>query len=148
MTLTGTGKEKRQEALNVVQAGLKELNQALRRGQSEQMRRYLSAMARFHRYSYGNVLLIFSQMPEATHVAGYRAWKELGRSVKKGEKGIGIIAPFAYKQADEDTSETERTIRGFRVVHVFDVSQTEGDELPELATVEGDPGENLRRIER
>ncbi|MCL6477079.1 MAG: ssDNA-binding domain-containing protein [Peptococcaceae bacterium] len=90
--------------------------------------------SRFHKYSFGNVLLIFAQKPEATLCAGYKAWQKMGRHVKKGEKGIAIFAPLTYKQEviDEETGDTVTRTRlgGFRVVHVFDVSQTEGEPLP------------------
>lgn len=91
---------------------------------------------RFHSYSANNVLLIRLQCPDATRVAGFRRWLELGRHVRKGEKGIAILAPIVRraKVVDEDTGE-ERIVVGtpsnFRVAHVFDVSQTDGDELPE-----------------
>ncbi|MCL6557572.1 MAG: ssDNA-binding domain-containing protein [Firmicutes bacterium] len=93
--------------------------------------------SRFHKYSFGNVLLIFAQKPDATHCAGYRTWQKCGRQVKKGEKGIAIFAPLAYRQevTDEETGETVTRTRlgGFRVVHVFDVSQTEGEPLPGMS---------------
>src|SRR5215212_5780727 len=69
---------------------------------SDTFRAYLTAQAKFHRYSWGNVLLILSQFPEATRVAGYRTWQSLDRQVKKGEKAIRIIAPAHYKQKEQD----------------------------------------------
>jgi antirestriction protein ArdC len=104
---------------------------------SEEWVRYLDVQRRFHRYSFGNVLLIALQCPEATQVAGFRRWLELGRHVRRGQKGIAILAPVVnrLKVEDELTGE-ERTIvsapRAFRVAHVFDISQTDGDELPEI----------------
>lgn len=81
---------------------------------------------------------------------GFHAWKKIGRSVKKGEKGIGIIAPMIGRKKDDgrnfDDSQ-DKTVFGFKVVHVFDVSQTEGDEMPEFAQVSGDPGENILAVE-
>ena len=142
---------KRDDAKQLVTEGLAELNQALASGQSETLERYLAVMSRFHRYSFGNVILISMQRPEASFVAGFQRWKQLGRTVKKGEKGIAIFAPCRYKRKveDENGEENERhDIRGFRVVHVFDVSQTEGDDLPEFAKIHGEPGENLARMEQ
>ena len=106
---------------------------------------WLAASRRFHDYSSSNVFLILSQRPEATQVAGYRTWQSLGRQVKKGAKGIAVLAPMTRK-IDEESREsresrearetrepgesgTLRLVRGFRVVYVFDVDDTEGDEL-------------------
>ena len=105
---------------------------------SENFQRWLTVQARFHQYSFGNVLLIASQRPDATRVAGFHAWKKLGRSVKKGEHGIMILAPILYKrdtvagEASADSEVGERLRMGFRVVYVFDISQTEGAPLPTL----------------
>lgn len=96
----------------------------------EQFRRYLDAMSRFHQYSASNVMLILAQQPEATHVAGYRRWQQLGRQVRKGERGIRILVP--HKRVVElDEGEETTIVRGFGVGSVFDVSQTDGDPLPE-----------------
>ena len=119
---------------------------------SEKYAEYLSTMSKFHNYSLNNILLINMQKPGATKVAGYNAWKNLhGRNVMKGEKGIKILAPSPYKvkrqvekidpqtrkpMLDKDgkpiMEEKEVTIPAYRVVSVFDVSQTEGRELPTL----------------
>jgi antirestriction protein ArdC len=97
---------------------------------------WLRARAAFHDYSFGNVCLIVSQRSDASRVAGYKAWQKLGRQVRKGEKGLRILAPCRVKVADWDGSEGERgsafRVVGFRCVSVFDVSQTDGDPLPEL----------------
>jgi antirestriction protein ArdC len=141
---------KREEAKQLAETALKDLQQALQSGQSDSLRKVLDVMSRFHQYSWNNCLLIAFQRPEATYVAGFRKWLELRRHVRKGEKGIGILAPLAYRrQADSDDGEdgTTRGIRGFKVVHVFDVSQTVGEDLPELARITGDPGEMLERME-
>ena len=92
---------------------------------------YLATMAKFHHYSAGNVLLIQLQAPEASRVAGYQRWKQLGRQVKFGEKGIKILVPHVHKQTDQETGEEERIVRNFGLGTVFDVSQTEGNPLPE-----------------
>lgn len=142
---------KREEIQELVDRGIRELNEALAAGKSERLQTYLDVMSRFPRYSFNNCVLIAMQFPEARIVQGFRAWKKLGRSVIKGEKGIGIIAPMVGKTDAEDgnTGESEtKTVFGFKVVHVFDVSQTEGDELPEFAEVSGDPGVNIKAVER
>lgn len=133
-------RERDQLDTDPVSASLAVLEQAVEAIQdSETFRAYLSAQARFHRYSWGNVLLILGQRPESTRVAGYRTWQSLGRQVRRGEKAIRIIAPAYYttKEIDEQSSEdVERRITFFRSVSVFDVSQTEGDPLPEVAVPE------------
>jgi antirestriction protein ArdC len=101
-------------------------------------KRMLKIASKFHRYSFNNHLMIFLQRPDATVVAGFTRWKSLGRFVRKGEKGIAIFAPCRYKtkvETDAGEEQTVQQIRGFRVVHVFDISQTEGDELPDLDAV-------------
>ena len=124
----------REQVSDVVQRGIHELGEALAAGRSERLRAYLAVMARFPSYSFNNQILIYLQAPDATRVQGFQSWKKLGRKVKKGEKGIGIIAPMVYrKDKDASPESDEKTIRGFKVVHVFDVSQTEGDPLPEFA---------------
>jgi antirestriction protein ArdC len=142
---------KRDDAKKLVADGLAELSQALANGRSDTLEKYLSVMSRFHRYSFGNLILILSQRENASYVAGFHKWQQLGRHVKKGEKGIGIFAPCRYKRKVESKSGEEeqvQDIRGFKVVHVWDISQTEGDELPEFAQIHGDAGENLARLER
>src|SRR6266849_6237606 len=79
---------------------LNRLAAELEAGKSEALQNYLATMGRFHRYSWGNVLLIGSQRPNATHVAGYHTWRDLGRHVKADEKGIMIFAPILVKQRD------------------------------------------------
>src|SRR5712692_7961628 len=119
---------------------------ALESGHSEVLTAYLGAMAKFHSYSFGNIMLIARQKPDATNVAGLRTWNSLGRFVKRGEKGIFILAPMIGKKrnaedatADEDKkSNGESRLYGFRAVYVFDVTQTEGKDLPALTEVNGD----------
>jgi DNA primase len=94
---------------------------------ADQWSTYLASAARFHTYSPNNVLMILDQRPEATQVAGYKAWAVLGRQVNKGEHGIRIFAPLTAR--DRETG--EKTIMGFRLSHVFDVSQTTGEPLPD-----------------
>lgn len=106
---------------------------------STEWRAMLQVSARFHNYSTSNQLLIYLKCPHATRVAGYRAWQRLGRQVSKGERGITILAPcrrrVAQVERDDQQERAERVelLTGFRVVHVFDISQTDGEELPDVA---------------
>lgn len=96
---------------------------------SEQIQAYLETCGKFHRYSFNNIMLIAFQNPNATMVAGYKRWLELNRYVRRGEKGIAILAPCIYKtNPNDENSPTE--VKGFRVVYVFDISQTNGEPLP------------------
>jgi len=137
-------------AKKLVTEQLDTLSTALANGQSDQLKDYLTAMARFHRYSVSNVFLILLQQPEATHIAGYHTWRSVGRQVKEGEKGIAIIAPMSVKKEAEGPAETkdsneERAIR-FRTAYVFDISQTEGEPLPSIGQAAGDPGSFADRL--
>jgi N-terminal domain of anti-restriction factor ArdC len=95
-------------------------------------------------------MLIASQRPDATHVAGFHTWKQLGRFVKKGAKGIMILAPIARKKNDEEVSDEEQTrvTLGFRAVYVFDQADTDGQPLAELASAEGDPSGYTERLKQ
>ncbi len=100
---------------------------------SDKWQSYLEFQSRFHHYSFNNVLLISAQANNATQVAGFNAWNKLGRNVSKGEKAIWILAPMVYKVADDtNLNEETQVIRGFKFVPVFDVSQTEGEDLPSV----------------
>ena len=129
-----------EQAKQIVSAAIEQLSQALERGHSETLRNYLAAIGRFHRYSLRNVMLIASQNPTATHVAGFHTWHKLGRFVKKGEKGILILAPIVRAKnhgvEQTETDESSTTV-GFRAAYVFDISQTDGQELPEIGNVNG-----------
>ena len=106
---------------------------------SEEWQRHLDFQSRFHHYSFGNVLLIAAQCHEATRVAGFNAWRKLNRFVRKGEKAIWVLAPMVYKNADAEDGENDRVIRGFKFVPVFDIAQTDGEELPSICNrLEGD----------
>lgn len=97
--------------------------------------RMLETASKFHRYSANNVMLIMLQRPDATRVAGYRAWQALGRQVRKGERGITILAPCKYRRTWTDDDGTEQTaigIRGFTTTTVFDIAQTDGADLPDV----------------
>jgi len=142
---------KPEQIKEITEKATEQLAAALQAGHSEALIHYLKAIGRFHRYSLHNVLLIALQKPNATYVAGFRTWNELGRFVKKGQKGILILAPIVRRKAensDEDEKESSR-IAGFRPAYVFDVSQTDGQELPQIGVVHGDPREfddGLRRF--
>jgi antirestriction protein ArdC len=99
---------------------------------SQEWQRYLEVQSRFHSYSFSNVLLIAAQSPTATRIAGFHTWRNLGRTVRRGEKAIWILAPMIYKKDQEHAEDSRAEIRGFKFVPVFDVSQTEGDELPSI----------------
>ena len=147
------------DALAERQEQVKALTEKLENGvkaifESEDYARYLEAMSKFHHYSFGNCMLIFFQCPEAQAVAGYTTWKKLGRSVKKGEKGIQILAPCPQKilveqnkldeqghailgpdgQPEKESAIVKR--QRFKIVYVFDLSQTEGKELPSFGVDE------------
>jgi hypothetical protein len=143
----------RQTAKEMIAANVQSLIEQLEAGHSDALTAYLNAMSRFHSYSFGNVLEIARQRPRATRVAGMYAWNQLGRRVKKGEKGIRILAPIIGikrkpdAEAEKDiTKQNTRVLVGFRNAYVFDVVQTEGVELPAMREVYGDVGENHDRL--
>ena len=139
-------KSRMQDITEQLKSGIEELQS------SEKYKHYLTVMGRFHRYSANNCLLIAMQNPEATRVAGYSAWKkEFQRHVKRGEKGIKIIAPAPYsvpkkrvkcdpetgkpvldRNGNAGTEVVNVMVENYKVTTVFDVTQTEGKELPEL----------------
>lgn len=138
----------------IIAANVKLLIEQLEAGHSEALTTYLTAMSRFHQYSFGNVLEIARQMPTATRVAGFFAWKQLGRFVKAGSKGIRILAPIVgvRRKTDEEAARTDAAypnkpvLVGFRSAYVFDISQTDGVDLPEMRQVSGDPGDSIDRL--
>jgi len=152
-SVTAIDSKKPNTKQELIAANIKLLIEQLEAGQSDALTNYLTAMSRFHNYSFGNVLEIARQMPTATRVAGFWTWKNLGRSVKVGQKGIRILAPIVgvrrkkEEEAQKDiTKQNERVLLGFRNAYVFDVSQTDGVDLPALREVSGDPGENIDRL--
>lgn len=137
--------DKLKQLTDKLESGIKELFT------SGKYQEYLSTMNKFHSYSVNNTILIYSQMPYATHVAGFKKWETMGRRVKKGEHGIMILAPCPYKSVkyvdaiNPDTNEPLRDTQGqplkerqeityasFRAISIFDISQTEGQPLPQL----------------
>jgi len=101
---------------------------------TDEWQRFLDCQSRFNHYSASNVMLIMLQTGGyATRVAGFRAWQKMNRFVRKGEKAIYVLAPMVYKRADENSvDDNDRVIKGFKYVPVFDVSQTDGEELPSV----------------
>ena len=145
--------QQRQTAKDIIAANVKSLIEQLEAGHSDALTAYLDAMSRFHNYSFGNILEIARQRPTATRVAGLYAWNQLGRKVRKGEKGIRILAPIVgiKRKKDEEankdiTKQNTRVLVGFRNAYVFDVEQTEGAELPTLREMTGTVGENRDRL--
>ena len=142
-------------AQTLIKQAIDQLIRQLEAGKSEALTVYLAAMARFHNYSFGNILAIARQKPDATRVAGIRTWNEMGRFVRKGEKGIQILAPMLghrRNRTEADTGDQSETkpqpvLIGFRAVYVFDVAQTEGADLPEMEHgVSGNAGEHQDRL--
>ena len=109
-------------------------------GYSDELTALLKTMARFHKYSWHNVCLIASQRPTATRVAGFQTWRTMGRFVRKGEKGIAILAPIIGRREAESARDNARSVVGFRAAYVFDVEQTDGEPLPTPSEASGDPG--------
>jgi hypothetical protein len=140
-----------EQAKQIAETAIQQLAESLERGHSEELRRYLGAMAKFPKYSIHNLMLILSQRPDATHVAGYRTWQQLGRFVKKGAKGILISAPVV-RHKHMSGEETEDTSAGklvtFRGVYVFDQSDTDGSPISELSKCEGDPHDYTERLKQ
>jgi len=111
-----------------IQQAYKRLQEAYKRFDGEtSWKEYLAFSSKFRSYSMNNTALIYAQKPHATFLKGYRAWTELGRHVKRGEKGIKIFAPLMKKEKDKSGKE-KRSLKGFRLISVFDLSQTEGDD--------------------
>ena len=145
--------QQRQTAKEIIADNVKILIEQLEAGHSDALTAYLDAMSRFHNYSFGNILEIARPRPTATRVAGLYSWNQLGRNVKRGEKGIRILAPIVGvkrkkdKEAEKDiTKQNIRVLVGFRNAYVFDVEQTEGAELPIMREMSGPVGENRDRL--
>jgi len=139
-TLSAPPPTKPNPAVKRLHAGVTELLD------SQRWQEALKFKAKFHHYSFNNALLIYLQRPDATLVAGYKRWQELGRQVRKGETSIAILAPIVCKVWDEESGEDVRQVIGFRSARVFDVSQTDGDPLLELPrpVLLGDDSESIQ----
>ena len=116
-------KDKMNECMKMLEKGVRDVMEG------DAYKQYLTFSSRFHQYSYNNCMLIWTQCPKATYVAGFNKWKQLGRNVKKNEKGIRILIPMFRKNEDD-----EQEVSGYRIGYVFDISQTEGEELAELTS--------------
>ena len=146
---------KKEDAVELADRCLKELAASLEQEQTDVPEKYLSALARFHDYSFRNMMMIVNQFPDASKVAGFHTWRKLGRWVKKGESGIAILAPMIGRKQDEAESPAgveakksdAKSVFGFRAVHVFDISQTEGEDLPKLSEISGSAADNLMYLE-
>lgn len=147
--------EKIKAALNRIDQGLATINT------DEDWLKFLSFQAQFYNYSFGNAMLIFSQNPNATYVKGYKAWNQLGRYVKKGSKGLAILAPCIRKvevfkepenknmyHDEEAEKEIRKVVSGFRIAYVYDIADTDGDDsmLPVLVTGLAGNGEQEKVI--
>src|SRR5215207_10451825 len=132
------------EAVELLDAGVQRILDG------EEFKRYLAFAARFHRYSANNSLLIRLQRPNATKIAGYKTWQELGRQVRRGEEGMRILAPIFRTVEDEESGEKVRILCSFKVVKVFDVSQTDpvpgAEPLPEKPRPAALPGSSCARV--
>jgi antirestriction protein ArdC len=140
-----------EQAKQIANKAIEQLSQALEKGQSQTLKIYLLAISRFHEYSFRNVMMIASQKPTASYVAGYHAWRTLGRFVKKGEEGVMILAPIVRaKTSTIDTAENSESPApiAFRPAYVFDISQTDGKEIPQLGRVSGNSVEQRERLAR
>ena len=147
--------EKIKAALNRIEDSLQAINT------DEDWLKFLSFQAQFYNYSFGNAMLIFSQNPNATYVKGYKAWNQLGRYVKKGSKGLAILAPCIRKvevfkepenknlyHDEEAEKEIKKVVSGFRIAYVYDIADTDGDDsmLPVLVTGLAGNGEQEKEI--
>ena len=147
--------EKIKAALNRIEDCLETINT------DEDWMKFLSFQAQFYNYSFGNAMLIFSQNPNATYVKGYKAWNQLGRYVKKGSKGLAILAPCIRKvevfkepenknmyHDEEAEKEIRKVVSGFRIAYVYDIADTDGDDsmLPVLVTGLAGNGEQEKVI--
>lgn len=141
-----------EQAKELAEKAIGQLAENLERGHSEELKRYLAAMAKFPKYSLHNVCLILAQRPDTARVAGYHTWHQLGRQVNRGAKGILIFAPIVRRKAERqetgEASSVSESVRlvGFRGIHVFAEEDTSGQAIPHLARCTGDPSEFSGRL--
>lgn len=137
------------DALEVLAGGVAQLTS------SDAWQRYLDAARTFHAYSFNNVMLILSQKPDASRIAGFHAWRKLGRHVSRGEKALWVLAPITRRKSDDAKNGDDPNQRhdrpipiGFRAVPVWDISQTEGEELPHVSSrlLGDDPDDAFGRL--
>ena len=141
-----------EQAKEIAEKAIGRLAESLEKGHSEELKKYLAAIARFPKYSLHNVCLILAQRPGAVRVAGYHTWHQLGRQVNRGAKGILIFAPIVRRKAEckeiGETSGVSESIRlvGFRGIHVFAEEDTSGKPIPQLSRCSGDPSAFAGRL--
>ena len=142
-----------EQAKEIAEKAIGQLAESLERGHSEELTKYLVAMARFPKYSLNNVCLILAQRPDAARVAGYHTWRQLGRQVNRGAKGILIFAPIVRQKSESKESgetpgaESVRLV-GFRGIHVFAEEDTSGQPIPQLSCCSGDPAAFAERLKQ
>jgi len=143
-----------EQAKEIAEKAIGQLAESLERGHSEELKRYLAAMAKFPKYSLHNVCLILAQRPDTARVAGYHTWRQLGRQVNRGAKGILIFAPIVRRKADrEESGETSGgsdsvRLAGFRGIHVFAEEDTTGQPMPRLSRCTGEPSAFTGRLKQ
>jgi hypothetical protein len=143
-----------EQAKEIAEKAIGQLAESLERGHSEELKRYLAAMAKFPKYSLHNVCLILAQRPDTARVAGYHTWRQLGRQVNRGAKGILIFAPIVRREAENkepgETSGVSDSVRlvGFRGIHVFAEEDTSGQPIPLLSRCTGEPSAFAGRLKQ
>jgi N-terminal domain of anti-restriction factor ArdC len=142
-----------EQAKEIAEKAIGQLAESLERGHSEDLTKYLAAMARFPRYSLHNVCLILAQRPDTARVAGYQTWRQLHRQVNRGAKGILIFAPIVRRKTENkqhgETSGVDAVrVVGFRGIHVFAEEDTSGQPMPQLSRCTGDPAAFAVRLKQ
>jgi hypothetical protein len=143
-----------EQAKEIAEKAIGKLAESLERGHSEELKRYLAAMAKFPKYSLHNVCLILAQRPDTGRVAGYHTWRQFGRQVNRGAKGILIFAPIVRRKAESkepgETSSVSDSVRlvGFRGIHVFAEEDTSGQPIPRLSRCTGEPSAFAGRLKQ
>ena len=153
MTILKTRNNQTSNLQKLTNEALETLCHSLENGKSQELVNFLNVMAKFPKYSLRNIFLISAQNPRASLVMGYKKWLEIGRQVKKGEKALRIYAPIKINDSENKKVSTDSQFKRdsqesliFRPVPVFDISQTEGEDIAKFADVTGDPGIYLKRL--
>jgi hypothetical protein len=144
---------KLEQAKEIAEKAIGQLAESLERGHSEELRKYLAAMAKFPKYSLHNVCLILAQRPDTARVAGYQTWRQIGRQVNRGAKGVLIFAPIVRRKTESKESEgvsdgagSAVKLVGFRGIHVFAEEDTSGQPIPQLSRCTGEPSAFAGRL--
>jgi hypothetical protein len=142
-----------EQAKEIAEKAIGQLAESLERGHSEELKKYLAAIAKFPKYSLHNVCLILAQRPDTARVAGYQTWRQLGRQVNRGAKGVLIFAPIVRRKTESKESEgvssdAGSTVKlvGFRGIHVFAEEDTSGQPIPRLSRCSGEPSVFAERL--